>query len=379
MRLRSILLAGFLFVTLSLASSFAEVDISVNFAPPVLPVIEQPACPVEGYIWTPSYWAWGGGDYYLVPGVWVAPPTVGVLWTPPWWGWNNGAYVFNEGYWGPTVGFYGGINYGHGYWGDGYWGGRWVGNSFSYNTAITRVNKTVIHNTYIDRNVVNKQVNRSHTSFNGPNGVKAQPTAEQKAAAEKKVPPTSQQLARQNAAKEDPKLQAKNNHGHPNNEAIKSFNQTHEHGKGAEGVGAAGGAGAGKGENKTGNVAAEHNAQGAGMTGEEHGNKHAGENQGNKHEGQNLHGNNQNLEGNQVMAHNKVPRHGGEHAMNQHAMNQHAMNQQMHHQQQMGQHHQQQMGGNQMRMGGNHPAMGGNRPHPQGQQQQQGKKKPDKP
>src|SRR5439155_11126531 len=105
-------------------------------------------------------------------------------------------------YWGPTVGYYGGINYGHGYFGDGYWGGRWEGNAFRYNTAVTRVNTNVVHNTYVDRSVTNKQVNASHTSFNGPNGVKAQPTAEQKAAAAnaKKMPPTSQEHSRQQAA-----------------------------------------------------------------------------------------------------------------------------------------------------------------------------------
>src|ERR1700730_9946442 len=143
MKLRSLVLTGFL--ALPLASSFGQVGISVNIAPPVLPVYEQPACPVEGYIWTPGYWGWGDGDYYLVPGGWVAPPTVGLLWTPPWWGWNNGAYAFNEGYWGPTVGFYGGINYGHGYWGDGYWGGRWSGNHFPDNTALKQVHKSEIH------------------------------------------------------------------------------------------------------------------------------------------------------------------------------------------------------------------------------------------
>jgi hypothetical protein len=177
------------------------------------------------------------------------------LWTPAWWGWNNGVYAFHEGYWGPTVGFYGGINYGHGYWGNGYWGGRWEGNVFRYNTAVTRVNTTVIHDTFADRTVVNKQVNANRASFNGPNGVKAEPTAEQKAAAENatKVPPTSQQLARQEAASKDSKLQASNNKGHPTNDAIKSFNQSHEHGKGGEVLGAAGGAG--QAESKPGNMA----------------------------------------------------------------------------------------------------------------------------
>src|SRR5438552_1450130 len=268
MKLRSFVLAGLLFVTLPLASSVAQVGISINIAPPVLPVVEQPPCPVEGYMWTPGYWAYGDVDYYWVPGVWVAPPTVGLLWTPPWWGFNNGAYVFNEGYWGPTVGFYGGINYGHGYFGDGYWGGRWEGNVFRYNTAVTRVNTTVVHNTFVDRSVVNKEVNRNRASFNGPNGVKAEATAEQKAAAQnaRKIPPTSQQLARQQAASKDRNLQASVNKGNPNADAIKSFNKNEGVGQGRggeQGVGAAAGAGAGKGENKIGN-ATERNLQGAG-------------------------------------------------------------------------------------------------------------------
>ncbi len=47
------------------------------------------------------------------------------------------------------------------------------------------------------------------------------------------MPPTSQQLERQEAAKKDPTLHAAKN-GQVNNEAIKSFNQTHGQGKGGE-------------------------------------------------------------------------------------------------------------------------------------------------
>src|ERR1700690_3449286 len=55
--------------------------ISVQIAPPVLPVYVQPPMPAEGYIWTPGYWAWDASTgYYWVPGTWVEPPTVGVLW-----------------------------------------------------------------------------------------------------------------------------------------------------------------------------------------------------------------------------------------------------------------------------------------------------------
>ncbi len=124
MNLKRIVLVALLFAGLPLAFSFAQVGVSISVAPPVLPVIEQPPCPVEGYLWTPGYWAYSDVGYYWTPGVWVEPPEVGLLWTPPYWGYSNGVYVFNDGYWGPNVGFYGGIDYGYGYFGSGYYGGR---------------------------------------------------------------------------------------------------------------------------------------------------------------------------------------------------------------------------------------------------------------
>jgi len=69
-------------------TSFAQVGIAVNIAPPELPVYQQPICPGEGYIWTPGYWAWDDADYYWVSGDWVMPPQVGFLWTPGYWGWG---------------------------------------------------------------------------------------------------------------------------------------------------------------------------------------------------------------------------------------------------------------------------------------------------
>ena len=38
------------------ASAGFGFDVFVGFAPPPLPVYEQPICPGEGYIWTPGYW-----------------------------------------------------------------------------------------------------------------------------------------------------------------------------------------------------------------------------------------------------------------------------------------------------------------------------------
>ena len=372
-KLRSLIFAAFL--ALPFTASFAQVEFSVGWAPPPLPVYEQPACPVAGYIWTPGYWGWNADyyDYYWVPGVWVPPPRVGLLWTPPWWGWNNGVYAFNQGYWGPTVGFYGGVNYGFGYTGNGYWGGRWSGNTFQYNTAVTRVNTNIVHNTYIN-NSFTKNVNATRASFNGPNGVNAQETAAEKAAAAnaKKEGPTSQQLERQQAAAKDKNLQASVNKGNPNADAIKSFNQGQGagQGKGAQGLEAAGGGagaenklgkgqgagGAGKGGNKSGNLA-ERNLQGTGAgNAAEHGNKLNKGNQGNRG----------NMGGNQAKMHTgkmvgPTSTGHGPQGMNKMSRNP-------------------QMGMRNAQMGGPHPQMGGgNRPAPKGQQQQKGKKKPNQP
>jgi hypothetical protein len=171
----------FIIAVLALGSipAFAQVSISVNVAPPPLQVYSQPACPDDGYIWNPGYWAYGDNGYYWVPGEWVQPPQIGELWTPPYWEWNDGAYVFNAGYWGPNVGYYGGVNYGYGYGGHGYGGGRWQGGHFSYNTAVNNVSSANIHNTYVDRTAISN--NTSKVSYNGgKGGLQAKPTAQER-------------------------------------------------------------------------------------------------------------------------------------------------------------------------------------------------------
>ncbi len=179
---RFLLLLTLLTLLLPVASSHAFVGVSITVAPPILPVYVQPPCPTPGYLWTPGYWAYDDSGYYWVPGVWVAPPRVGFLWTPGYWGYAGGFYAFHAGYWGPTVGFYGGVNYGFGYGGYGYYGGRWDGGVFRYNTAVTRVNTTIIHNTYVNNTVINRTTN-SRASFNGPGGINARPDRAQLAAA----------------------------------------------------------------------------------------------------------------------------------------------------------------------------------------------------
>jgi len=203
------------YVAPAAAPPAAEVDVQANEPPPPLPVYPQPACPVEGYIWTPGYWAWAPAGYYWVPGTWVAPPRVGLLWTPGYWGFVGGVYAFHAGYWGPHVGFYGGVNYGFGYGGVGFAGGRWVGNSFAYNQSVTNVNVTVVHNTYNETVVNNVTVNR--VSYNGgAGGITAAPTAAERVAAqEQHVAVTQAQRLHVQQAAANPALLAKNNGGHP--------------------------------------------------------------------------------------------------------------------------------------------------------------------
>jgi hypothetical protein len=198
------------------ASAQVAFEFRVNFAPPELPVYEQPICPGDGYIWTPGYWAWddADGDYYWVPGTWVEAPQPGYLWTPGYWGWYNSAYVFYPGYWGPVVGFYGGINYGFGYFGHGYDGGRWEGGRFFYNRAYSRINDREVRNVYENRV---EYRNEGRVSFNGGNGgVSARATAQEEAAArERHMGAVAAQQQQVNAARGDRSLRASENRGKP--------------------------------------------------------------------------------------------------------------------------------------------------------------------
>ena len=225
MRILLLLLAAGLFSAASQAQ--VAVGISVHVGPPAIPVYEQPPCPVEGYLWTPGYWAYGDAGYYWVPGVWVAPPRVGVLWTPGYWGWNDGVYVFHAGYWGPHIGFYGGVNYGFGYGGVGFVGGEWRGGRFAYNTAVVHVNTTVIHNTYVNKTVIVNNTTVNRTSFSGgPGGINARPTREELSASrENHIQPTAMQTSHEHMASTNRANFASENHGRPANAAMSRVNE----------------------------------------------------------------------------------------------------------------------------------------------------------
>jgi len=186
-------------ITFSIPQSYSQVlvstTLSIRLAPPMLRVYSQPRCPVDGYLWSPGYWAYDSGGYYWVEGEWVLPPAEDLLWTPGYWNYSGGYYGWQAGYWGPHVGFYGGVNYGYGYGGHGYNGGRWEGGHFRYNTAVANVNRSVIHNTYVNRSgVTNSGRSNNRRSFNGPGGISARPSAQEQASREEKhAPPTSRQ------------------------------------------------------------------------------------------------------------------------------------------------------------------------------------------
>lgn len=199
------------------ATAAVGVSISVGIAPPPLPVYEQPVVPGPGFIWIPGYWAWDPAyGYFWVPGTWVMPPEVGLLWTPGWWGWSDGYYRWHPGYWSHQVGFYGGINYGHGYFGAGYVGGEWRGREFYYNRAVNNINVTNIRNVYVNRTVV-RNVHGNRVSYNGGRGgITARPTAAQRAVANAhRVAPTRMQEHQRELAARDPAQRFKTNKGRP--------------------------------------------------------------------------------------------------------------------------------------------------------------------
>jgi hypothetical protein len=190
------------------------IGVTVGFAPPEIPVYEQPICPGDGYIWTPGYWDYDSdaADYFWVPGTWILAPEVGYLWTPPWWGWGGSGFILTAGYWGPVVGFYGGINYGFGYFGTGFYGGRWDHDHFYYNTAVWHVGGD-FHNVYNERVDIHNDV---RVSYNGHGGIDARPTPQEEAAAHgRHIGPVAAQNQHIQAARSNQELRASVNHGAP--------------------------------------------------------------------------------------------------------------------------------------------------------------------
>jgi hypothetical protein len=195
----------------------AQISLRISIAPPLLPYYEQPSVPGDGYIWTPGYWGWSPGerDYYWVPGTWVLAPEPGDLWTPGYWAFETSGYFWHIGYWGRQVGFYGGVNYGHGYYGSGYQGGRWEGRTFRYNRAASNVNPRFVHNVY--GAPAPERSGGRRISFNGgPAGVSARPSANERRWQEAPhTGPVPDQVQHERAAVQAPTQRATGPHGGP--------------------------------------------------------------------------------------------------------------------------------------------------------------------
>ena len=192
-----------------------EPPVRASIAPPPLPTYAQPRCPEEGFQWIPGYWHYGPMGYYWVPGTWVEPPQAGLLWTPGYWDFVSRIYAFNAGYWGAHVGFYGGVNYGHGYSGSGFDGGRWEGSVFFYNTAVVHIDWAQVHHTYSETRVAGSK--SSQVSYNGgPDGLRVKATRQElEVAQEPHFTPNPEQQLHAEAAAHDPALAVQRNGGHP--------------------------------------------------------------------------------------------------------------------------------------------------------------------
>jgi hypothetical protein len=200
----------------------AQIGITVSFGPPPIPYYEQPPAPQANWIGSPGYWQYdlNDGDYYWVPGTWVPgtwvpAPNPGYYWTPGYWAWNGDTYSWNRGYWATSVGYYGGVNYGYGYYGRGYVGGRWNGRHFAYNTAVTRVNRNVVRNVYVNNTVVVHTWNR--VSYNGGRGgLAARATAAEMAVQRgRHLAPTPVQIHHQQYAVQNRAAFSRVNQGRP--------------------------------------------------------------------------------------------------------------------------------------------------------------------
>src|ERR1017187_9938291 len=192
MRIRPILALAGLSLTSGLlisaaATAAVDIGVSINIAPPELPVYEQPAVPGPGYLWSPGYW-----------------------------GFFDGAYLWHGGYWGPHVGFYGGVNYGYGYGGHGYEGGEWRGGAFFYKRSVKKISNNVRITNVYNRTVVNN-VTVNRVSFNGGNGGIAAQASRGEVAAEheRHLAPVGEQMHHEQAARANPALRATSNHGAP--------------------------------------------------------------------------------------------------------------------------------------------------------------------
>jgi hypothetical protein len=55
--------------------------------------------PGPGFFWIGGYWAWGGSEYYWVPGRWEAVPHPRAVWVPGRWRGARRGWYWVPGHW----------------------------------------------------------------------------------------------------------------------------------------------------------------------------------------------------------------------------------------------------------------------------------------
>ncbi len=193
----------------------ADVELRATDAPPPLPEYEQPPCPDDGYLWTPGYWAYGGGGYFWVPGTWVQPPPRRRAVDPRLLGLRGRRVCIPHRVLGSPCRILRRRELRPWLWRHGLCGRPWSGNSFAYNRTVNNVNVTHVHNTYNETVINNVTVNR--VSYNGGSGgLSAAPTSQDRAASrEQHAAPTPLQREHVVEAVRNPALAVRANGGHP--------------------------------------------------------------------------------------------------------------------------------------------------------------------
>ncbi len=185
-----------------MATAYAQMSRSISFAPPELPVYEQPVLPGDGYILDARLLGLcrrrrlllGAGRLGHGSRTWSAMDA-GLL------GMGRQRICLLQRLLGPAGRFLWWRQLWIWIYGDGYQGGRWQNGQFFYNRSVSNVNVTNIHNVYNTTVINSTTINR--VSYNGGSGgISARPTAQEETVAhEEHIPPVAAQTQREQAAR----------------------------------------------------------------------------------------------------------------------------------------------------------------------------------
>ena len=94
---RTLLLSAFLAAGAAAGPAFAQINVTISFAPPA-PQYEVMPAMSPGYVWAPGYWAWTGDRHVWIRGRPIVQRE-GYRWAPDRWEQGNNGYYRHEGRW----------------------------------------------------------------------------------------------------------------------------------------------------------------------------------------------------------------------------------------------------------------------------------------